>query len=93
MQTPVQDELKEWQAKSAEQPMMDPVIVGETVELAGSGEVEESHDKTMAGSGATDHTYGQEEDQRPQLFGEDDTSLPSPVQKSSDDGEDPLATV
>ena len=94
--TPVQDELVEWPAESAEQPMMDPVIVGETVELAGSGEVEkESHDQTMARPGTTAHTYGQEEeDLRLQLLGaEDDTSLASPVKQSSDDGEDPLATV
>ena len=96
VQTPVQDELVEWPEGSAEQPMMGPVIVGETVELAGSGEVEEeSHDQTVDGPGANDHTYGQEEeDLRPQLLGaEDDTSLASPVKQSSDDGEDPLATV
>ena len=90
--TPVQDELEEWPAGSAE-PMVDPVILGETVKLAGSEEVEEvSHDQTMAGPGATDHSYEQEEENlRPQLWVQ--KSMASPVKQSSDKGEDPLATV
>ena len=86
VQTPVQDELVEWPEGSAEQPMMGPVIVGETVELAGSGEAEkESHDQTMAGLGATDHTYGQEEeDLRPQLLGRKMTVRKRAVSKRTD---------